>query len=235
MTLCSAGLPNLGDCPAKGTGDLGEVAGGRWPLPIASARASYITGAGHCWGTGVALPRQSPCGSRGGRGRCGGEQVWTDSSVTTSRPQDDSGGVSVHIFNWFKKSMPLWCQGQEGQDGTGSTCAALPQPGSAQDLAHIKLRFGLTRHCLALCAIALAKPWQLCPPVPARTMKLALRGQPALWPPSLQQLPVLQGVSLHTYVCPGGWGVLWGSSVPCCLPPWTPGGGGLYNTVTRTC
>lgn len=164
-----------------------------------------------------------------GVGRCG--------QTALSLPPDPrmTLGVSVHIFNWFKKSLPLWCQGQEGQDGTGSTCAALPQPGSAQDLAHIKLRFGLTCHCLALCAIALAKPWQLCPPVPARTMELALWGQPALWPPSLQQLPVLQGVSLHTYVCPGGWGVLWGSGVPCCLPPWTPGGGELYNTATWPC
>lgn len=111
--------------------------------------------------------------------------VWMDSSVTTSRPCRSrmTLGIPVHVFSWSEKSLPLLYQGEEGQDGTGSA-----QPGSAQDLAHIKLSFGLTTPCLALRAIARAKAWQQCPPC---------QPGPLSGPPSLQRLLVRPGVSPH--------------------------------------
>lgn len=141
--------------------------------------------------------RQSPRASGGGGGRGGGGQGWMHSWPNLGPPHSRMTlGDPVPVFNWSEKSLPFLCQGL-GRTGLG------------------QLSLDLLKTWPTLNS-ALGLPAAPPRPAAARTAELATSAG----------APSPATVSLHTCVCPAGWGGVWGptDSWGACTTAPTPGG-----------
>lgn len=144
VTVCWAGLPSLGNCPAEGTGHVGRrlEEGEEGEAPSRLHQLSLLHNcAGHCQGVGAALPRRSLCSSRGGevgggvgrRGRASDSQPGSPPTMSLFPRALHSWmalGVPLHLSNWHENLYPSHIRVQ----GTGWGWFLPPLPGSPQSL-----------------------------------------------------------------------------------------------------